>query len=117
MHDLHFSWQGAGHAQCVTRVQRKRQKKKKKKRRRKSNQFFGVKLEQTVRKRENEGFRIVISVKNWRVIYVKVYGSINSLKKRLRKGGHLTHPLTCNTIVQTRVLHYSVAGGKVQPSL
>jgi hypothetical protein len=31
MHDLHFSWQGAGHAQCVTRVQRKRQKKKKKK--------------------------------------------------------------------------------------
>jgi len=35
MHDLHFSWQGAGHAQCVTRVQRKRQKKKKKKKNKK----------------------------------------------------------------------------------
>jgi hypothetical protein len=39
MHDLHFSWQGAGHAQCVTRVQRKRQKKKKKKEQEKEISF------------------------------------------------------------------------------
>jgi len=40
MHDLHFSWQGAGHAQCVTRVQRKRQKKKKKKNNNKNKTFL-----------------------------------------------------------------------------
>jgi hypothetical protein len=33
-----------------------------------------------------------------------------ALKRRLRKGRHLTYPLTCDTIVQTRVLHQSGSG-------